>query len=202
MHRVPGLNAWYVKLRAPLLPPPHPQTAVHKSVAPLVLAESFCPSTASPGYNEGISLSAAANRWEDVAVTTKADMSFGSTESTGSLTAETSRRELLQLGAVVASAALLPAAAQAAKAPKGFNPVQDLTDNYQFLYPFGWQEVTITGADVVYKDVVEPLESVSVTITPTDRKEITDFGDINEVNHTTAALPQHRATYCPTCCLC
>eukprot|EP00878_Enallax_costatus_P001904 GHUV01002065.1.p1 GENE.GHUV01002065.1~~GHUV01002065.1.p1 ORF type:complete len:227 (+),score=64.38 GHUV01002065.1:202-882(+) len=99
---------------------------------------------------------------------------------------ETSRRELLQLGAVVASAALLPAAAQAAKAPKGFNPVQDLTDNYQFLYPFGWQEVTITGADVVYKDVVEPLESVSVTITPTDRKEITDFGDINEVATTLA----------------
>lgn len=39
----------------------------------------------------------------------------------------------------------------------------------------------MTGADVVYKDVVEPLESVSVTITPTDRKDITDFGDIEEV---------------------
>lgn len=69
-------------------------------------------------------------------------------------------------------------------APRGFNPVQDLTDNYQFLYPFGWQEVTVTGADVVYKDVVEPLESVSVTITPTDRRDITDFGDVNEVSNT------------------
>jgi hypothetical protein len=24
-------------------------------------------------------------------------------------------------------------------APKGFNPVEDLTDGYRFLYPFGWQ---------------------------------------------------------------
>jgi hypothetical protein len=62
--------------------------------------------------------------------------------------------------------------------------VQDLNDNYQFLYPFGWQEVTVTGADVVYKDVVEPLESVSVTITPTDKKDITEFGEITDVSRT------------------
>jgi hypothetical protein len=66
-------------------------------------------------------------------------------------------------------------------APRGFNPVQDLTDNYQFLYPFGWQEVSVATADVVYKDVVEPLESVSVTITDTDKGDITEFGEINEV---------------------
>jgi hypothetical protein len=60
--------------------------------------------------------------------------------------------------------------------------VQDLNDNYQFLYPFGWQEVSVTGADVVYKDVVEPLESVSVTITPTDKADVTEFGDIADVS--------------------
>jgi hypothetical protein len=107
--------------------------------------------------------------------------------------------------------------------------VQDLQDNYQFLYPFGWQEVSIDGADVVYKarhrdgagpgpvalrpgrgpvadcfsappparrpppptpqlpacappqDVVEPLESVSVTLTPTEKKDIKEFGGIKEV---------------------
>jgi photosystem II oxygen-evolving enhancer protein 2 len=69
-----------------------------------------------------------------------------------------------------------------AAAPRGFNPVQDLNDNYQFLYPFGWQEVTVSGVDVVYKDVVEPLESVSVTITPTDKKDVTEFGDIADVS--------------------
>eukprot|EP00775_Hariotina_reticulata_P007123 gene7123-7337_t len=99
---------------------------------------------------------------------------------------ETTRRQLLQLASVVATSAVLPAASQAAKAPRGFNPVQDLNDNYQFLYPFGWQEVTVTGADVVYKDVVEPLESVSVTITPTDKKDISEFGDIADVANTLA----------------
>lgn len=37
------------------------------------------------------------------------------------------------------------------------------------------------GADVVFKDVVEPLESVSVTLTKTEKKDITEFGDIQEV---------------------
>lgn len=101
--------------------------------------------------------------------------------------ADATRRDVLQLGAAVLSAALLPsAAAQAAKAPRGFNPVQDLNDNYQFLYPFGWQEVTVSGADIVYKDVVEPLESVSVTITPTDKKDVAEFGDIADVANTLA----------------
>jgi len=42
-------------------------------------------------------------------------------------------------------------------APKGFNPVADNFDNYQFLYPFGWQEVSVDGADVVYKVRALPL---------------------------------------------
>lgn len=99
---------------------------------------------------------------------------------------QTSRRQLLQVGSLTAMSALLPGAAFAAKAPKGFNPVQDLNDNYQFLYPFGWQEVAVTGADVVYKDVVEPLESISVTLTPTDRRDIDEFGDAQEVANTLA----------------
>lgn len=74
----------------------------------------------------------------------------------------------------------------AAKAPKGFTPVQDANDGYQFLYPFGWQEVAVTGADVVYKDVIEPLESVSVTLTPTEKADVTEFGDLKEVTETLA----------------
>ncbi|KAI8465420.1 MAG: chloroplast oxygen-evolving complex/thylakoid lumenal 25.6kDa protein [Monoraphidium minutum] len=101
---------------------------------------------------------------------------------------EASRRQVLQLAAIPALSGVLPSAALAAgnKPPRGFNPVQDLTDNYQFLYPFGWQEVTIDGADVVYKDVVEPLESVSVTLTPTDKADIKEFGSIQEVAETLA----------------
>jgi len=90
--------------------------------------------------------------------------------------------------AVAQPAAALPAAvpAKAAKAPRGFNPVLDQNDNYQFLYPFGWQEVSVQGADVVYKDVVEPLESVSVTLLPTDKADISDFGDAATVADTMA----------------
>jgi alkylated DNA nucleotide flippase Atl1 len=40
----------------------------------------------------------------------------------------------------------------------------------------------VGGVDVVYKDVVEPLESVSVTITPTEKKDVTEFGDIADVS--------------------
>ena len=76
---------------------------------------------------------------------------------------------------------LCPCPCSPAAAPKGFNPVVDQTDNYQFLYPFGWQEVSVSAADVVFKDVVEPLESVSVTITDTDKGDISEFGDIAEV---------------------
>ncbi len=39
----------------------------------------------------------------------------------------------------------------------------------------------MTGTDVVYKDVIEPLESVSVALTKTDKADITEFGDIKEV---------------------
>lgn len=66
-------------------------------------------------------------------------------------------------------------------APKGFTSVEDAQDAYKFLYPFGWQEVAVLGADVVYKDVVEPLESVSVTLTATDKNDITEFGELQSV---------------------
>lgn len=32
-----------------------------------------------------------------------------------------------------------------AAAPKGFVPVKDAQDGYAFLYPFGWQEVSVDG---------------------------------------------------------
>eukprot|EP00877_Chromochloris_zofingiensis_P012266 jgi/Chrzof1/7293/Cz02g18040.t1_PSBPL[v5.2] len=96
------------------------------------------------------------------------------------------RRQMLQLVTLPALSPLLPLQALAAKAPKGFNPVQDMQDNYQFLYPFGWQEVAVGTADVVYKDVVEPLESVSVTMTTTEKKDITEYGEIQEVANTLA----------------
>ena len=65
-------------------------------------------------------------------------------------------------------------------------PVKDAQDGYSFVYPFGWQEVSVEGQDVVYKDVIEPLESVSVSLVPTEKKEVSEFGEAREVAFTLA----------------
>uniref|UniRef100_A0A0E0BBC9 PsbP C-terminal domain-containing protein n=1 Tax=Oryza glumipatula TaxID=40148 RepID=A0A0E0BBC9_9ORYZ len=89
---------------------------------------------------------------------------------------ESSRRRML----LAAGAALFLSwpnpAAYAAEAKKGFLPVTDKKDGYSFLYPFGWQEVVVQGQDKVYKDVIEPLESVSVNTIPTNKQDIRELG--------------------------
>lgn len=69
-------------------------------------------------------------------------------------------------------------------AAKEFTPVKDTQDGYSFVYPFGWQEVAVKGQDIVYKDVIEPLESVSVSITQTDKANVAEFGSPAEVRPT------------------
>ena len=45
----------------------------------------------------------------------------------------------------------------AAKLPKGFTIIQDKADGYQYLAPFGWQEVDVEGVDSLYKvDIHSP----------------------------------------------
>ncbi|KDP37390.1 hypothetical protein JCGZ_08401 [Jatropha curcas] len=72
----------------------------------------------------------------------------------------------------------------AAETKKGFLLVTDKKDGYSFLYPFGWQEVVIEGQDKVFKDVIEPLESVSVNTIPTTKQDIRDFGPPQQVAET------------------
>ncbi|KAL6967405.1 phycocyanin alpha-subunit phycocyanobilin lyase [Sarracenia purpurea var. burkii] len=69
----------------------------------------------------------------------------------------------------------------AAETKKGFMAVTDKKDGYSFVYPFGWQEVIIEGQDKVYKDVIEPLENVSVNVFPTSKQDIRDLGSPQEV---------------------
>jgi len=45
---------------------------------------------------------------------------------------------------------------------------------------------SVDGQDVVYKDIIEPLESVSVSITSTDKATVDDFGPPEEVAATLA----------------
>lgn len=69
--------------------------------------------------------------------------------------------------------------------------MKDSQDGYSFVYPFGWQEVAVKGQDVVYKDVIEPLESVSVSITKTDKANVSEFGSPAEVRTMWRLITSH-----------
>lgn len=94
---------------------------------------------------------------------------------------EVSRREMMSASATAALAAAVFAtvdapAALAGNIPSGFSAISDGNKNYAFLIPFGWQEVSVAGTACVYKDVIEPLESVSLTILPTKTEKLADLG--------------------------
>ncbi|XP_042040567.1 psbP-like protein 1, chloroplastic [Salvia splendens] len=80
------------------------------------------------------------------------------------------RRQVLAVGVTIAPWLFMSrqAATFAAETMKGFLPVTDKKDGYTFLYG----EVVVEGQDKVYKDVIEPLESVSVNIIPTAKQDI------------------------------
>lgn len=95
------------------------------------------------------------------------------------------RQTLLGMGSFAATFLSLSSyGALAAKAPSGYQAVLDNFDKYQFLYPFGWQEVSVKGQDCAYKDVIEPLESVSVNIIETNKTDIRELGSAEEVAKT------------------
>ena len=45
-----------------------------------------------------------------------------------------------------------------------------------------WQEIVIEGQDKVFKDVIEPLENVSVNLFPTSKQDIRELGSPQEVS--------------------
>jgi len=67
----------------------------------------------------------------------------------------------------------------------GLNIYTDTIDGYKFLYPNGWLPVSVTsGPDVVFHDIVEQTENVSVVINPvTDKKTLADLGSPGEVGY-------------------
>ncbi|KMZ62962.1 PsbP-like protein 1 [Zostera marina] len=95
------------------------------------------------------------------------------------------RRQILTLGTIAttfASFSPLKSTSFAAEGKKGYLPVIDQTDGYAFYHPFGWEEISIKGQDKVFKDVIEPLESVSVNIIPTLKQDLKDLGSPQEVS--------------------
>lgn len=145
------------------------------------IRHSFLPTTSHQGRNV-----ASGKR---VSVLVKAEqVSQPQSASTSSISFQDgmARRQLLAVGASVPAILLFTETPMsfAAESKKGFLNVTDKKDGYSFLYPFGWQEVVIDGQDKVFKDVIEPLESVSVNMIPTGKQDIRDFGPPEQVAET------------------
>ncbi|XP_023904788.1 psbP-like protein 1, chloroplastic isoform X2 [Quercus suber] len=103
--------------------------------------------------------------------------------STGSLSQDRpGRRQVLAIGAVAPGIFLVNQNSKsfAAETKKGYLSVTDKKDGYSFVYPFGWQEVVVEGQDKVFKDVIEPLETVSVNVIPTSKQDIRELGSAQE----------------------
>ncbi|MBD2295403.1 photosystem II reaction center PsbP family protein [Anabaena sphaerica FACHB-251] len=67
----------------------------------------------------------------------------------------------------------------------GLKSFIDSADGYQFLYPNGWLQVKVAnGPDVVFHDLIEVSENVSVVISPVpDGKTLTELGTPTEVGY-------------------
>ncbi|MBD2777652.1 photosystem II reaction center PsbP [Iningainema tapete] len=72
-----------------------------------------------------------------------------------------------------------------ASAVAGLKSYVDSTDGYQFLYPNGWVEVRVAnGPDVVFHDLIEATENVSVVISPVpEGKTLAQLGTPTEVGY-------------------
>ncbi len=61
----------------------------------------------------------------------------------------------------------------------------DTADGYKFLYPNGWVAVKTTkGADIIFHDLIESSENVSVVISQVDKdKKLSDLGTASDVGY-------------------
>lgn len=70
-------------------------------------------------------------------------------------------------------------------AAAGLKSFIDSSDGYQFLYPNGWLQVKVAnGPDVVFHDLIEVSENVSVVISPVpEGKTLSELGTPTEVGY-------------------
>lgn len=67
----------------------------------------------------------------------------------------------------------------------GLKSYADTLDGYEFLYPNGWVAVKVAdGPDVVFHDLIEPTENVSVVFSPVpEGKSLAELGTPTEVGY-------------------
>ncbi|NER39106.1 MAG: photosystem II oxygen evolving complex protein PsbP [Oscillatoria sp. SIO1A7] len=72
-----------------------------------------------------------------------------------------------------------------ATATAGLQPYVDSYKGFEFLYPNGWMEVKVNnGPDVVFRDLIEQTENVSVIISKVEGdKTLADLGTPSEVGY-------------------
>ncbi|NEP15962.1 MAG: photosystem II oxygen evolving complex protein PsbP [Leptolyngbya sp. SIO4C1] len=70
-------------------------------------------------------------------------------------------------------------------AGSGLKSYANTYQGYQFMYPTGWVEIKAgEGPDVVFHDIIEPTDNVSVVISPVaEGKTLADLGGPTEVGY-------------------
>ncbi|KAE7996838.1 hypothetical protein FH972_001527 [Carpinus fangiana] len=89
---------------------------------------------------------------------------------------------LLKIGALTASASLLPASPLfAEEIPKNYRAFVDSADGYSYYYPADWREFDFRAHDSAFKDRYLQLQNVRVRFIPTVKTDIHDMGPMEEV---------------------
>mmetsp|Transcript_4599 Transcript_4599/g.14752 ORF Transcript_4599/g.14752 Transcript_4599/m.14752 type:complete len:248 (-) Transcript_4599:154-897(-) len=91
----------------------------------------------------------------------------------GAEVARPQRRAVLGGLGIAAAAPALPALA--------FEQFKDLQNGISFTYPTSLQKSENKAYNFFVRDVIEPLESIGVKVTPTPRKSLDEIGDAMEV---------------------
>ena len=67
----------------------------------------------------------------------------------------------------------------------GFQSYVNTSEGYEFIYPNGWVQVKVSsGPDVVFHDMIEQTENVSVVISPVpDDKTLEEIGTPTEIGY-------------------
>ena len=127
------------------------------------------------------------NQVQSIKRTRKSSIKCSSASSSSTTTSEEDNTDFSRRQAVLSTAAGAFALTQNVNpsyALSGFNVVKETRDGYQFIYPVGWQEISVDGQAKVFKDIIEPLESISLNVYPTERESLKDIGTAQEVAET------------------
>ncbi|CAA6661782.1 unnamed protein product [Spirodela intermedia] len=97
-------------------------------------------------------------------------------------TAESIKRRSILLGAgALAHGLVLPSIVFAEEVPDRYKAFVDPIDGYSYIYPSDWRDFEFTGCDSAFKDRNVALQHVRVSFVPTEKKDVNDLGQIEEV---------------------